>query len=102
MRHGYGCGGILWDFLRWPLGCSGSKSPPQATNTHDYEVARLAERTLRAMGILRPAWCGFSASIECMGCIKAIAHRELPNRQTEHRGQVAAYLTAVNLEVLQK
>jgi len=36
------------------LGCFGSKIPPQATSATDYKVARLAEGTLRAMGILGP------------------------------------------------
>jgi len=41
--------------FREGLGCFGSNPPPQATHTHDYEVARLAERTLRDVGILRPS-----------------------------------------------
>ena len=76
--------------------------PPQATHTHDFGVAELAERTQCAVAILRPSWCGFLASIECMRCNKANAHRYLASRQTGHRGEVAAYLAAVNLDGREK
>ena len=59
-------------------------------------VAGGAERALCAVVIVRPSWCFFLASIECMRCNKANAHRYLAFRQTGHRGEVAAYLAAVN------
>ena len=62
----------------------------------------MAERTQCAVVILRPSWCGFLASIECVRCSTANAHRHLASRQTGHREEVAAYLAAVNLEGREK
>ena len=54
------------------------------------------------MVVLRPSCCGYLASIECMSCNTANAHRYLASRQTGHRDEVAAYLAAVNLEGREK
>jgi len=71
---------------------------PQATRTQGFGVTGFAERTQCAVVVLRPSCCGYLASIECMNCNTANAHRHLASRQTGHRDEVAAYLAAVNLE----
>jgi len=84
--------------FRKGLDSTGCMPLPLATDTHDNGVAGLAEMTLRVVGILRPSWCGFLASVAFMGCKKDNAHIKLASRQTGPRGEVAAHLAAVNLE----
>jgi len=54
------------------------------------------------VSILRPFWCFFVASIECMGCTKAKAHTKLASTLAGNHREVAVYLVAMNLEGREK